>query len=147
MFPEDISNYINDEEVINENTTLTFNGKSFLYDFKKGDFIYKNGAPIEVDGIKAIQIWIEKVIRTERFKFNVYDGINYGITLEDLIGSNLPKGYIESEMKRELEESILNNPYIEELINWSFIVDGSQWIVGFTVITNSDEVIEMGVDI
>jgi len=147
MFPDDISEYINNEEMINENTTPTFNGKSFLYDFKKGDFIYKNGAPIEVDGIKAIRIWIEKVIRTERFKFNVYKDVNYGITLEDLIGSSLPKDYIKSEMIRELEESILTNPYIDELKDWSFVVDGSTWIVGFTVITKSDEVIEMGVDI
>lgn len=147
MFPDDISEYINNEEMINENTNPTFNGKSFLYDFKKGDFIYKNGAPVEVDGIKAIQIWIEKVIRTERFKFNVYKDVNYGITLEDLIGSSLPKDYIKSEMIRELEESILTNPYIEELKDWSFVVDGSEWTISFTVITKTDEVFEMGVEI
>lgn len=147
MFPDDISEYINNEEMINENTTPTFNGKSFLYDFKKGDFIYKNGAPVEVDGIKAIQIWIEKVIRTERFKFNVYKDVNYGITLEDLIGSSLPKDYIKSEMIRELEESILTNPYIDELKDWSFVVDGSTWTISFTVITKTDEVFVMGVEI
>ena len=135
MFPEDISEYIENEVVINESTTPTYTGKTFLYDFKKGDFIYKNGSPVEVDGIKALKIWIEKVIRTERFKFNIYEDVEYGIRIEDLIGSSLPKGFSESEMKRELTESILTNPYIEELINWSFKVDGSEWTIGFTVVS------------
>ncbi|MGE6513379.1 DUF2634 domain-containing protein [Lysinibacillus sphaericus] len=147
MFPDDISDYIKNEDYINDNTLPAFTGKTFLYDFNKGDFIYKNGAPVEVDGIKAIQIWIEKVIRTERFKFNIYDGVDYGVTIEDLIGSNLPRGFIESEMKREFTESLLTNPYIEELINWSFKIDGSEWTISFTVITTTEEVLEMGVKI
>lgn len=144
MFPEDVEDYLVNEDLNMEQTTTSFNGKSFLYDFNKGDFIYKNGAPVEVDGIKAIQIWIEKVIRTERFKFNIYDGVEYGVTIEDLIGSNLPKGFIESEMKRELTESILMNPYIEELVDWSISVNGSEWTISFTVVT-TEETFEMEV--
>lgn len=146
MFPEDIAEYVDDEESVTENTP-NFNGKAFLYDFKQGDFIYKNGAPVEVEGIRAIQVWIEKIIRTERFKFAIYEGVDdYGVALEDLIGANLPRGFVESEMKREITEAILNNPYIEDVVNWGFAKDGSEWTISFTVITDT-EAFEMGVDI
>ena len=135
MFPDDVGQYLVTEENETNNATPIYNGRSFLYDFKKGDFIYKNGAPIEVTGRKALEIWIEKVIRTERNRFNVHKGIEYGVTIEDLIGNLLPRGYIESEMTRELTESILENPLVDDLTNWNFEVEGSLWTISFTVQT------------
>lgn len=135
MFPEDVAEYIENEEIVENDTSSTFNGRTFLYDFKNGDFIYKNGAPVEVVGIKALQVWIEKVIRTERFRFKIYEDIEYGVSIEDLIGSMLPRGFKESEMKRELTESILLNPFVEELTDWSFVTDGSEWTIAFTVVS------------
>jgi len=135
MFPGDVEQYLITEENDTMNATPIYNGRSFLYDFKKGDFIYKNGAPVEVTGLKALEIWIEKVIRTERFRFNIHKGVDYGVTIEDLIGSLLPRGYIESEMTRELTESILQNPFVDDLTEWKFEVDGSEWTISFTVIT------------
>lgn len=136
MFPADVQTYLeNEDAAIQENETLIFNGSSFLYDFKKGDFIYNNGNPIAVKGRVALEIWIEKVIRTEKFRFKIHEEIEYGVLIEDLIGSMLPRGFIESEIRRELTEAILRNPFIEELIDWSFEVDSGEWIVGFTVIS------------
>ena len=138
MFPEDVAEYIENEEIALNDTSSTFNGRAFLYDFKKGDFIYKNGAPIEVTGMKALQVWIEKVIRTERFRFKIYEDIEYGVSIEDLIGSMLPRGFTESELKRELTESILLNPFVEELTDWAFDINGSEWRITFTVVTIDD---------
>ena len=135
MFPDDVEQFLVTEGNEANNTAPVYNGRSFLYDFKKGDFIYKNGTPIEVTGLKALEVWIEKVIRTERFRFNVHKGVNYGVTIEDLIGSLLPRGYIESEMTRELTESILENPLVDDLTNWNFEVEGSLWTISFTVHT------------
>lgn len=138
MFPEDVTEYIANEELINDRSVPAFNGRSFLYDFKKGDFVYKNGAPIEVTGMKALRVWIEKVIRTERFRFKIYEEIEYGVSIEDLIGSMLPRGFTESELKRELTESILLNPIVEELTDWAFDINGSEWRITFTVVTIDD---------
>lgn len=138
MFPEDVAEYIENEEIALNDTSSTFNGRAFLYDFKKGDFIYKNGAPIEVTGMKALQVWIEKVIRTERFRFKIYEDIEYGVSIEDLIGSMLPRGFTESELKRELTESILLNPFVEELTDWAFDINGSEWRITFIVVTIDD---------
>lgn len=136
MFPADVQTYLTNEDMeISERDARTFNGTTFLYDFKKGDYVYRNGAPIIVEGQKALEIWIEKVIRTERFKFRIYDNVEYGVTIEDLIGSNLPYSFLDSEMKRELTESILKNPLIENLSEWKFEREGSLWTITFTVET------------
>lgn len=134
MFPADVQTYLTNEDMeISERDARTFNGTTFLYDFKKGDYVYRNGAPIIVEGQKALEIWIEKVIRTERFKFKIYDNVEYGVTIEDLIGSNLPYSFLDSEMKRELTESILKNPFIENLSEWKFEREGSLWTITFTL--------------
>lgn len=136
MFPTDVQTYLTNEDMeITERDARTFNGTTFLFDFKKGDLVYRNGAPIIVEGQKALEIWIEKVIRTERFKFKIYDDVEYGVTIEDLIGSNLPYAFLDSEMKRELTESILKNPFIENLSEWKFEREGSLWTITFTVET------------
>lgn len=139
MFPEDVSEYIENEQLINETIIPVFNGKSFLFDFETGDFIYLNKSPVEVSGIAALQIWIEKIIRTEKQRFRIYENTNYGVSIEDLIGHIHPIGFAESELKRELTESILLNPVVEELTDWIFVINGSEWKVSFTVVTIEDE--------
>lgn len=138
MFPDNAELLLQAEYNETLNTSYPFTGRAFLYDFTKGDFIYKNGAPVEVTGVEAIRVWIEKVIRTEKFKFTIYQSvegdIDYGTSIEDLIGTSLPQGFVESELKRELTESILKNPFIEELTGWLFEREGSLVTVNFTFI-------------
>lgn len=151
MFPDGTDELLQSE--LNEvtSTSYQFNGKAFLYDFEKGDFIYRNGAPIEVVGISALRVWIEKVIRTEKFKFNIYqkedesDEAQYGVALEDLMGSSFPAGFVESEMRRELTESLMKNQYIEELTDWSFVRDGSKLIITFTVEVTEEFMVEFNI--
>lgn len=110
-------------------------GKSFAYDFSKGDFIYKDGKLIELFGIDSLKMWIEKVIRTERDRFGVYEDLEYGTSIESLIGSTLPRAYIEAEIEREVTESLLLSPYIERLQDWQYERDGKWLRVSFTVIS------------
>ncbi|QEK11702.1 DUF2634 domain-containing protein [Crassaminicella thermophila] len=98
-------------------------GTSFLFDFKIGDFILKNGRLVKVSDIEALKIWIEKCLRTEKFKFKVYEKENkdleYGVTIEDLIvGHDYPQSFIESELKREISIGLLKNPMIASLSEW-----------------------------
>lgn len=139
MFPENIQNYLINEDIeFDQTNSYQFTGKTFLYDFETGDFVYKNGAPVEVTGKDALKVWIEKVIRTEKFRFKIYDNVDYPIKIEDLIGSTLPYGFIESEFKRELSEAILRNPFIKNLINWNFEREGSKWRIDFEVVTDEE---------
>lgn len=135
MFPE--MNLIEEEQ----QETYSFNGKSFLYDFKNGDFVYKNGAPVIVEGKAALLVWIEKVIRTEKFRFNIHRDIDYGVTIEDLISGQFPRAFTESELEREITEALLKNKYILDVSGWAFEYEGSTLIISFAVTTDDESFI------
>ena len=119
-------------------------GKSFLFDFDKGDFVIRNGKLVEIRGLEVLKQWITKVLKTERFRFRIYEDVEYGVTLEDLIGSNLPRAFIEAEIKREVTSSLLRHPHIQSVEEWSFERDGKWMRIFFRVIT-PNETFEMEV--
>lgn len=97
------------------------NGKTFLIDFKKGKMLRKNGKLIKTDDERAVRMWLEKVLLTEKYKWNIYksNGINqYGMTYKaNLQGQRFPTPVLYSEFIRELKEAILKNKQIIEIKN------------------------------
>jgi len=132
MLPKIAQLEFNNQEI---KTDLPPLGKSFLYDFKKGDFVMRNGKLVEVHGLETLKQWILKVLKTERFRFRIYKDIPYGVTLEDLIGSNLPRAFVEAEIKREVTESLVEHTHIQAIQEWQFIRDGTWMRIKFRVIT------------
>lgn len=110
-------------------------GKEFLFDFKKSEFVTRNGSLVPVYGIDSLKVWIEKTLRTEQFRFAIYEGTEYGVQLENLIGSNYPREFIEAEIKREVTEALTQHPHINAIENWRFERDGKLMRIWFTVIT------------
>jgi len=108
-------------------------GGSFLYDFDQGDFVLRDGKLVPVEGLEALKVWIEKTLRTEKFKFDVYEGTEYGVQIEDLIGTSYPQSFIESELQREITNVLVEHPSINNVTNWSFQHDGSSLIVSFRI--------------
>lgn len=98
-------------------------GKSFLFDFKKGDFVLKDGRLVEAFDFQALIVWIEKILRTERYRYKVYareDKNEYGVVLEDLIvGNNFPHAFVEAELKREISQALIKHPMIQSLSDWN----------------------------
>lgn len=132
MLPKIAQLEFNNQEI---KTDLPPLGKSFLYDFKKGDFVMRNGKMVEVHGLETLKQWILKVLKTERFRFRIYKGIPYGVTLEDLIGSNLPRAFVEAEIKREVTESLMEHTHIQAIQEWQFTSDETWMRIKFRVIT------------
>lgn len=97
------------------------NGKTFLIDLKKGKMLRKNGKLIKTDDERAVRMWLEKVLLTEKYKWNIYkgNGINqYGMTYKaNLQGQRFPTPVLYSEFIRELKETILKNKQIIEIKN------------------------------
>ena len=90
----------------NINAKASNGGKSFSFDFNKGDFNVVDGKLQEIDNLEALKLWISKVIKTTKYKFKVYDGCDYGITdLKELITSGLPLPFIKSENKIKIKET------------------------------------------
>jgi len=112
-------------------------GKSFLFDFKSGDFVLQDGRPAEVSEIYALIVWIEKVLRTEKYRYKVYerkDKNEYGVVLEDLIvGNNFPHSFVEAELKREITQALTKHPMIQSLSNWEIEKENPELKISFKV--------------
>lgn len=126
-----------EEEVISKGY-----GIDFEYDFKKGDFVLLDGAPKQVNDKGAIAVWIEKIMRTQKDKWQIYANTNYGVNLEDLIfGKAYPLSFVKAEVKRELTTSILQHNEIRKLDNWDFKLEDEILKVKFTVYLKNEETI------
>ena len=143
MFPQttDLPN----ETVIN-NETVTM-GKSYIFDFTTGEFIINDGRLVVSDDVIAIKIWIEKILRTEKGRFVIYDGLNYGTSLEDLIvGTNYPISFVESELKREIEDALFQHPQISS-ISGLMLTRGEAGITAeYTVVLNDGTTVDSEVN-
>lgn len=150
MLPSIVDLEFENEELAEEDVPTI--GKSFLFDFKKGDFVMKDGKLVVLEGIEALKMWIVKVIRTEKFRFRIYentgfeDDEQYGVMLEDLIGSNFDREFIEAEIEREVTEALMLHEYIVSVDEWQFERNSKKMTVLFAV-TTYDETLNMEVDL
>ena len=143
MFPSGASGTSN----INENLIVKNNvGKSFLFNFSKGDFELQDGQPVISDEETSIKVWIEKILRTEKNRYKIYNNTPYGCQLEDLIiGNNYPASFVESELQREVSEAILQHPKISSIADFQINRLPSSVEVTFSVILKTGAVIQEGV--
>jgi hypothetical protein len=109
-------------------------GKELAFDFAGGDFIMVDGSPKVVEGVEALKVWIEKAIRTARYRFPAYT-FNYGCEIEEIIGYDIPRPVLESEVQRVIREALIYDDRIEDVRD--FIIErGGDWLkVTFRVIT------------
>ena len=129
MFPE-----THNSTVPNNDTVVSNGTKTYLFDFDKGDFVVRDGKLVVCDGVEAIRVWIEKIIRTEKSRYPIYDGTEYGCHLEDLIiGNNYTVEFIEAELKREIEEALLQNPQISNVSGFQLTRDANSITVTLEV--------------
>ena len=129
MFPE-----TNDSTVAKTETVASNGTKTYLFDFDRGDFVIRDGKLVVCDGVEAIRVWIEKIIRTEKSRYPIYDGTEYGCHLEDLIiGNNYTVEFIEAELKREIEEALLQNPQISNVSGFQLVRDANSITVTLEV--------------
>ena len=133
MFP-------NSTDIILDNEINTSNGtKSYMFDFENGDFVVRDGKLIECDGISAIKVWIEKILRTEKGRYPIYDNTEYGCHLEDLIiGNSYTAEFIEAELKREIEDALKQNPRITSVTDFKITRNKNAITVNLEVVLNDE---------
>ena len=133
MFP-------NSTDIMISNETKSSSGtKSYLFDFANDDFVVRDGKLIECDGIDAIKVWIEKILRTEKGRYSIYNDTEYGCHLEDLIiGNSYTVAFIEAELKREIEDALKQNPQIKSATNFQIIRSKHSITVTLEVVLNDE---------
>jgi len=129
MFPTQEVSLDNLTSSKNEISTV---GKSFLFDFEAGEFVLVNGKLTEITGYEALKMWIKKILKTEKGKFDIYYGTSYGTTLLETVSSDYPYPFIKSEIEREIKETLLTNTAIKSADNFEFTRDKRTLKVSFT---------------
>lgn len=115
-----------------ETNNQTF--RTYLYDFDNGDFILRDGKLVQVEGIDALKIWIDKTIRTPQNKVAIYLDTDYGVAISDLIvGNNYPLDFIEAEVKRELSSTLLQHPDIHTINQFKVMREDAEVSIQFKV--------------
>ena len=133
MFPNSTDIMINNESNTSSGT------KSYLFDFENDDFVVRDGKLIECDSIDAIKVWIEKILRTEKGRYPIYDNTEYGCHLEDLIiGNSYTAEFIEAELKREIEGALKQNPWITSVTNFNITRNTNAITVTLEVVLNDE---------
>lgn len=131
MFPEyepQLNNLDQDDK-----TTV---GKSFLFDFKTEEFVLRDGKLIEIDGIEALKSRINKILKTEKFKFKIYETgeeNEYGVTLLNLVNSGHPQIFIQAEIQRSVTEALEKDIEILNIDNFIFSKEKRKLVISFEV--------------
>ena len=133
MFP-------NSTDIMLDGKTKSSSGtKSYKFDFTTGDFVVRDGKIIECDGIDAIKVWIEKILRTEKDRYPIYDNTEYGCHLEVLIiGNSYTAEFIEAELKREIEDALKQNSQITSVTNFNITRNTNAITVTLEVVLNDE---------
>lgn len=92
--------------------------------------IINNNLSGYVDELEALEQAIYKVLSTEKYEYPIYS-FSYGIELESLIGKD--PDYVKIELKRRIEECLLEDERIEEVNNFEFTQDGDSLICSFNI--------------
>lgn len=82
------------------------------------------------DGKEALEQTIFFILSTERYKYLIYSD-NYGSEFENV--PNIDRDILESELKRRINEALIQDDRIESTDNYIFNYDEDSVLVKFTV--------------
>ncbi len=138
MFPKIEANLQELNEKLKENEEIKSLGKSYLFDYEKGEHIIVDGRLVECSSDETVIQWIEKVLRTELGKYKVYttdETIDFGISIYQYIGlKKLPAGYLFSELKREITEQLLQHRFIKSVEDYTNVREKRGVHINFTCV-------------
>ncbi|SHH76219.1 Protein of unknown function [Caloranaerobacter azorensis DSM 13643] len=83
-----------------------------------------------IDELEAVRQAIYKVLNTEKYEYPIYS-FNYGIELESLIGKD--PVYVQIELKRRVQECLLQDERIKSVDNFKFEINGDKLLCTFDV--------------
>lgn len=108
--------------------------KELAYNYEENCLLRKGGKPYLVEKDEALQIWIYKALKTKRFVWQAYTH-TYGSEIENVIGISNDPDIIDSEIKRYITETLMVNPYLQELSDFTFKHERDVVTVEFVVTT------------
>lgn len=111
-------------------------GINFLFDFDTNDFVVKDGKIIELVGNAAVVFWIEKTLRTEFEKAQVYKNTEYGTIIETNVGKSFPLEIAKNIFEENIKSSLLKHERISSISNFTLSQEADHVTIGFEVALN-----------
>lgn len=98
-----------------------------------------------IDDLEALEQHISKLLNTEKYRYPIYS-FNYGVEFENLIGKDIE--YVRIELKRRIEEVLLEDSRIQSVEDFTFESEGDTLKCSFNVISiYGDIVVNKEVDV
>lgn len=106
--------------------------QEYAYDFETNELkTDRSGKTYLVSGNEALRTWIYFALLTARYRYTAHSA-GYGSEIEEeLLGEPLSDDIVQSELERYITESLMVNPYIEELSEFDIKADGDRAEVSF----------------
>lgn len=94
--------------------------REYAWDFENDCFKYDgNGKHILLEKNEALETWIYKALKTERYSYIAYSW-QYGIELKPFVGKVMSVQERKSELKRIIVECLMVNPWIKSVDSITF---------------------------
>lgn len=95
----------------------------YAWDFVNDQFMFDSGKHKTLIENEALEVWIYKTLKTERWRYLAYDN-DYGIELEQFIGAYANSSDNSNIIEQYISEALLINPYIKSIDDIAATMDG-----------------------
>lgn len=92
-----------------------------------------------IDGRDAILQFVDKAVRTARYRFPIYDW-DYGCEIDDLIGQDVSVALLESEIPRVIREALIYDDRIDDVGGFTIRREADNLYVSFFVTVNGENI-------
>lgn len=135
-----------DVEILDKVVEESYGKKFFKFNFDTKKFVVKDGKLVEIPELEYIKQYIQWLLNTVPGKFEIYEK-DFGVSYVFLGSKSLPLGYINSEIKRQIEKQLAIHPSISELSNFKFSHENGVLIVSFKVLTNLGNTLDISEEV
>lgn len=119
-----------DEEITLSNAEVTASSiREYEIDFKTGRLTGKI-----VEGVDALCVWAYLALKATRYRWVIYSW-TYGEEITNLIGYSYSEEYLQSEVKRYIEDCLLENENITGIDNLEITQVKDRLTIKFTLVT------------
>ncbi len=88
-----------------------------------------------VEGVDAICVWAYLALRAKRYRWVIYSW-QYGEEYTNLIGNSYSEEYLESEVRRYMEECLFENEHIKAIEDLVVVQENDHLQINFRLVTD-----------
>ena len=127
---------------MNESKKNSEFGSEIAWDFATNQPVILNGEIQTVSGVDALRIWIEKALRTERYKWSAYKW-SYGAEIEKTLEMGLVGPALNHALQQSITNALIYHPHISQVGSFNFKPIKDQLEIEFQVKTILDDTVEV----